>query len=66
MRPIDIMTLPSLTCFIRLPNDRSVAKTTLPNPAKTNRPMRHLAFEEADLSDSVQSRLDAAERPSGE
>jgi type IV conjugative transfer system coupling protein TraD len=55
--PTDIMSLPDLTCYLRLPGRFPIARTTLPDPAKTARPRRHAGFEEADPSDTVEAQL---------
>ncbi|CAH2605966.1 Type IV secretion system DNA-binding domain-containing protein (plasmid) [Rhodovastum atsumiense] len=58
--PTDIMTLPDLHCYVRLPGAYPVARTRLPDPGKTARPKRHAPFEEADLSGSVSAHLRTA------
>ena len=58
--PTDIMDLPDLRCWIKLPGPYPIAATTLAHPAKLNRPRTHPGFIEADLSQTVAARLRAA------
>jgi type IV secretory pathway TraG/TraD family ATPase VirD4 len=55
--PTEIISLPDLSCYVRLPSGYPIARTTLPDPAKTERPRRHPGFEEADPYDTVEAHL---------
>jgi type IV conjugative transfer system coupling protein TraD len=62
--PTDIMDLPDLRCWVKLPGPYPIATTDLPHPTKTNRPRNHPAFIEGDLSDTVAAHLrDGAATP---
>jgi hypothetical protein len=55
--PTEIMDLPDLECFVKLPGAFPVGRTKLPNPAHLRREKRHPAFLEDDLSNSVGTAL---------
>jgi len=55
--PVDVMSLPDLHCYVRLPGAHPIAKTKLPDPSKAVRPRLHPPFEEADASGTVAVRL---------
>ena len=55
--PTQISQLPDLCCYIKLPGDYPIARTRLPDPARTIRPEHHKDFEIGDLSDTVLAQL---------